>query len=1166
MNPSSSNGSSSASSDSPQVRDMSYELADSIQMVVQTMLQVSPPQILDMTKEQFSACSLSVPASSMSAMFTVMKNINYLSANMGSYFGEFPPNGPASSRSAEKQPMQMSEENQMEFDIGEALQCVGDSLSGTAAQVGVDLVIYHGDVSLKHVNVVGDEAGLSYAISHVIRQILNIAERGDTLELGLLLVPVPLVDSEPTPSDDIPLQCTLRIGHRFAFPERQPNDPFGPEPEQVRQEPNFQSLLLRRILRQTNGSLIGDLPPSENYASGRTVELSFPLRRPRSMLSTPFDESALPEEPQYHHDPTLRQLVLFAETLKGKKATLYASPEACFAQHLTSYLTAWGMEVIHVSPDGNIDGAPGNDPMSPPMEGVEAAVPPTATPPDPIFVLIDDDVDVLRERLLAQRSEHNAMAASQAVRKRPPLASLHRPRSTVNIPTAPNPTAPKPSSVVIIHFTSLSNYKHLKDLVQTIMAGYFAATIPLPEVMILPKPAGPRRFLTALHTAATKPSVELPFLPIATSPATPASNHSGSFFSPLSGHEPALPKIVSTPPPPSQPVSPKQGLRPTGARSNSDRSVVSNPASEGATVLPPITPSPLSLPDSAEYFADAANKLGSTPSSGMVVQSPDGQPAGILFRPRIRGSSRAGSGDIKGHSGAPVPVARKTSGPRPSENGAASFSTLYANSAATSPSIHKRSPLSAHAEPVDGLAAAATLAKGGAGASKKEKVPSPIVSPKIVETTKPVSPSSPPGRTDGPAALRRRHQRKGTQEKELGPGGLKKGKPGDDLIPPISVLVVDDNPINQTILTTFMKRKKIKYDIANNGAEAVNKWKSGGFHLILMDIQMPVMDGIQATKEIRKMEKANAMAGFPPLTPTGEGASTPSESTSEGRGMPSPYRSSVIIVALTASSLQSDRDAALAAGCNDFLTKPVSLLWLNNKIIEWGSIKALQVWADIRPDVTRMNAGQAIQAKAVADRLQVPRGKKSPSPTARRPSGLNKEEGAAALALASPAVSLKNPTANGLASPTAERFSAPPISSRGPSSQSPESSPERLANAELPSIAKKDVSGSTLNEVSGENPVAPVGAPPVEEAEVLLNNDKSDASQDAGIDDQEPKQPDQEKAVTLPVAEDQDMPDPKSELEDDDDEPTLQPGIPTLEIQDATPNEPPPPLGMDRDQ
>ncbi|KAH6915503.1 response regulator receiver domain-containing protein [Coprinopsis sp. MPI-PUGE-AT-0042] len=1165
-----SSGSSSSSDDSPHVREISYELADSIQQVVQTLLQVSPPQILDMTKEQFSACSLSVPASSMSAMFTVMKNINYLSANMGGYFGEFPPAGGTSARSAEKQPMQNSEENDMEFDIAEVLQCVGDSLSGTAAQVGVDLVIYHGDVSLKHVNVVGDEAGLSYAISHVIRQILNVAERGDTLELGLLLVPVPPNEGEAsTSSDDIPLHCTLRIGHRFAFPERIPNGPYGPEPEQVRQQPNFSALLLRRILRQTNGTLIGDLPPSENYASGRTVELSFPLRRPRSTLSTPFDETGLPEEPQYHHDPTLRQLVLFAETLKGKKATLYASPEACFAQHLTSYLTAWGMEVIHVSPDGNIDGAPGNDPMSPPMEGVEAGpAPPTApkaSPPDPVFVLIDDDVEVLRERLLAQRSEHNALAANQAVRKRPPLASLHRPRSTVNIPTAPNQANLKASSVVIIHFTSLSNYKLLKDMVQTIMAGYFAATLPLPEVMILPKPAGPRRFLTALHTAATKPSVDLPFLPIATSPATPASSHSGSFFSPLSNHEPVLPKIVNTPPPPPQPVSPNKALRPAGPRSNSDRSVVSNAISESAG--PPITPSPLSIPDSAEYFADAAHKLGSTPSSGMVVQSPDGQPAGILFRPRIRGNSRAGSGENRGQIGMPTPMARKTSGPRSSENGT-TFSTLYANSAAPSPSIHKRSPLGAPPEPLDGAAAAASLAKHAVpSSSKKDKIPSPIVAPKVVEASKPVSPSSPPGRSDGPASLRRRHQRKLTQES--GPGGLKKGKGGDDIIPPISVLIVDDNPINQTILSTFMKRKKIKYDIANNGAEAVNKWKSGGFHLILMDIQMPVMDGIQATKEIRKMEKANAMAGFPPLTPTGEGSSTPSEATSEGRAMPSPYRSSVIIVALTASSLQSDRHAALAAGCNDFLTKPVSLLWLNNKIIEWGSIKALQVWADIRPDVTRMNAGQALQARAVADRLQVPRGKKSPSPTTRRPSGLNKEEGAAALALASPNVTLKNPAANGPMSPTAERPPAPPISSHSSSTKSREGSPE-IPKSELPPESKDPAQASSIM-TNGKAQAAQATPPPEPEDGADAVPEKSIPSRDVDMEaneDQHMSSPEQRRGST----EDYNMGDPLTKTEQDkEDKEVAESGldVPALNVQDATPGEPPappPPLGMDRDQ
>ena len=140
---------------------------------------------------------------------------------------------------------------------------------------------------------------------------------------------------------------------------------------------------------------------------------------------------------------------------------------------------------------------------------------------------------------------------------------------------------------------------------------------------------------------------------------------------------------------------------------------------------------------------------------------------------------------------------------------------------------------------------------------------------------------------------------------------------------------------------------------------------------------MPVMDGIQATKEIRKIEKATGAGGFP-STPQSEGQRTPSEaSTSDSRNISTPpYRSSVIIVALTASSLQADRVAALAAGCNDFLTKPVSLEWLNSKIIEWGSIKALQMWADIRPEVVKgLTSGQNAQAQQVARRLHVPEGR-----------------------------------------------------------------------------------------------------------------------------------------------------------------------------------------------
>jgi len=110
-----------------------------------------------------------------------------------------------------------------------------------------------------------------------------------------------------------------------------------------------------------------------------------------------------------------------------------------------------------------------------------------------------------------------------------------------------------------------------------------------------------------------------------------------------------------------------------------------------------------------------------------------------------------------------------------------------------------------------------------------------------------------------------------------------------------------------------------------------------------MDIQLPVKSGIEATKEIRHLEKINKIGVFAQHELIASHSNSEELELKEDEKLDlTVFRSPVIIVALTASSNSSvDRKNALRAGCNDYLTKPVNLVWLQNKITEWGCMQTL---------------------------------------------------------------------------------------------------------------------------------------------------------------------------------------------------------------------------------
>ncbi len=116
----------------------------------------------------------------------------------------------------------------------------------------------------------------------------------------------------------------------------------------------------------------------------------------------------------------------------------------------------------------------------------------------------------------------------------------------------------------------------------------------------------------------------------------------------------------------------------------------------------------------------------------------------------------------------------------------------------------------------------------------------------------------------------------------------------------INILVVDDNPVNQLLAVKTLERVGYHVDLAYNGLEAIEAAESGLYDIILMDVQMPIMDGMEATKKIRQSS--------------------------------SPKVRSVPIIALTANAMTGDREKYLNCGMNDYVSKPIERDDLYQKI------------------------------------------------------------------------------------------------------------------------------------------------------------------------------------------------------------------------------------------
>lgn len=246
---------------------------------------------------------------------------------------------------------------------------------------------------------------------------------------------------------------------------------------------------------------------------------------------------------KFSNEPSLKDLLQFIENIKGLKMVLHAPEQSIFAKHLTSCLASWNADISHVpvmntisdetcstassqgefSDQSNVT-TPNVEPT--PQQPRVPTTPPVPSPAieeehihsiPPAFILIDDDIATLETKLNEFRLQLPASASALQAQHHGRRSHFHSKKASVH----QQQNLFHQGTTAIIHFTSLTKYKTVRDTIQSYALLPSRDPFSMPRVVVVPKPAGPRRFLTALHTAWHNAVVEPHFSAIATTPSSP---------------------------------------------------------------------------------------------------------------------------------------------------------------------------------------------------------------------------------------------------------------------------------------------------------------------------------------------------------------------------------------------------------------------------------------------------------------------------------------------------------------------------------------------------------------------------------------------------------------------------------------------------------------------